>query len=67
MTKDRLIAIGVALYGTQWQSELARALDIDSRRVRQWLGDERPLPNWLDKELKVLLDDKIKACQALLD
>ncbi|UZA25342.1 helix-turn-helix domain-containing protein [Moraxella bovis] len=66
MTKDRLIAIGQALYGTQWQSDLARALDIDSRRVRQWLNDERGLPDWLDDELKKLLDDKIKQCQALM-
>ncbi|MBE9597166.1 hypothetical protein [Moraxella sp. K2450] len=55
-----------ALYGTQWQSDLARALGIDSRRVRQWLNDERGLPDWLDNELQTLLDNKIRQCQALM-
>lgn len=38
-----------------------------SRRVRQWVNEERPLPNWLIDELNHLLDDKIKQCQALQD
>ncbi len=66
MTKDQLAAIGSALYGTQWQSDLARTLDIDSRRVRQWLNNERPLPDWLDGELNQLLQDKITLCQSLI-
>lgn len=66
MTIDRLNAIGVALYGTQWQSDLARALNIDSRRIRQWLGNERPIPDWLDDELTKLLNDKIVLCQSLI-
>ncbi|OOS03287.1 hypothetical protein SAMN02745664_12328 [Moraxella cuniculi DSM 21768] len=67
MSKDKLTAIGQALYGTQWQSDLARALNIDSRRVRQWLNDERGLPDWLEGELNRLLTDKITLCQSLLD
>ncbi|MDO4224029.1 MAG: transcriptional regulator [Acinetobacter sp.] len=67
MNKTQLIAIGQALYGTQWQSDLARALDIDSRRVRQWLNDERPIPEWLARELKILLQNKINQCQDLLN
>lgn len=67
MTKEQLTAIGQALYGTQWQSDLARALNIDSRRVRQWLNDERPLPDWLDAELKTLLTKNIAACQQCLN
>ncbi|UYZ74519.1 helix-turn-helix domain-containing protein [Moraxella bovis] len=66
MTPDQLTAIGTALYGTQWQSDLARALNVDSRRVRQWLKEERPIPDWLDDELKVLLNEKISLCQSLL-
>ena len=27
---------GRALYGDQWQSDLARALDVDPRTVRRW-------------------------------
>lgn len=67
MNKDQLITIGQALYGTQWQSDLARALNIDSRRIRQWLNDERPFPEWLDNELKTLLLANIKECQQCLE
>lgn len=65
ITKDLLIKVGQALYGTQWQSDLARALDVDSRRVRQWLGDERPIPEWLSSELNALLAKNIDDCQHL--
>lgn len=66
ITKDLLIKVGQALYGTQWQSDLARALDVDSRRVRQWLNDERPIPEWLLSELNTLLTKNIDDCQRLL-
>lgn len=66
MTKDTLIQIGQVLYGTQWQSDMARALGIDSRRIRQWLADERPLPDWLEDELQTLLADNIAQATALL-
>ena len=57
--------VGVALFGKQWQSDLARALGLsDSRRIRQWLSGDRPIPAgiWPDavkllKERKILLDD----------
>ena len=41
---------GKALYGDRWQSDLARDLGVDSRRVRQWLtGDRRiPVGIWAD-------------------
>lgn len=63
MNKETLTAIGQVLYGTQWQSDLARALNIDSRRIRQWLNNERPIPDWLNKELKRLLLVNIDECQ----
>lgn len=63
MNKETLTAIGQVLYGTQWQSDLARALNIDSRRIRQWLNNERPIPDWLNKELKRLLLANIDECQ----
>lgn len=65
ITKDLLTKVGQALYGTQWQSDLARALSVDSRRVRQWLNDERPIPEWLQGELITLLSANIDECQQL--
>lgn len=32
---------GKVLYGDQWQSNLARDLGVDSRRVREWAQGER--------------------------
>lgn len=37
---DRLAAIGRALYGERWQSELARALNVADRTVRRWIAGE---------------------------
>jgi len=49
--KEELMAAGRALYGDRWKAELARALGIsDGRRIRQWLSDDRPIPEgvWTD-------------------
>lgn len=36
---------GRALFGSRWQSEVARILDVDSRTVRRWLeGTRTPAP-----------------------
>lgn len=66
MNKNDLIRIGQALYGDVWQSNLARELDIDSRRVRQWLKDERPIPDWLLPELIKLLNSKYLEIKEIL-
>lgn len=40
---DLLERCGRHLYGDRWQSELARALGVNDRRVRSWMaGDYRP-------------------------
>lgn len=48
--QEHLARAGRLLYGPRWQSELARALDINDRRVRQWMASERPIPPgiWAD-------------------
>lgn len=44
-TAKELAIIGEALYGSQWQSNLARELNLsDARRIRQWLAGERKIP-----------------------
>lgn len=55
MNVEQLTQSGRLLYGDQWQSNLARSLKIDSRRVRQWLNDERPIPDWVTAEVVTLL------------
>ncbi|EKO3612166.1 hypothetical protein M3914_003377 [Vibrio metschnikovii] len=49
---------GRALYGERWQSDLARDLKLDSRRIRQWLSDDRPIPDGVVNDLKDLLQER---------
>ena len=71
MTKDQLHAIGRALYGTQWQTELARNIinldgeELDKRRVQQWACGARPVPDWLLPELKKLAAKKLDELEKL--
>ena len=66
MTKDQLYEIGRALYGSQWQTELARnivnldGVPLDCRRVRQWACGARPVPDWLLPELKVFAQKRMQ-------
>lgn len=47
--RARLIRAGEALYGPRWQCELARALDVNDRRVREWVAGGRIPPGiWAD-------------------
>ena len=64
---DELTEIGRALYGEQWQSALARDLNLsDARRVRYWLtGRAIPVGIWADisallKQKQMTLDVAIK-------
>ncbi len=71
MTKEELHTIGRALYGSQWQTELARniinldGVELDSRRVRQWACGARHVPAWLLPELKVLAQKRMQEIQEI--
>lgn len=53
---ERLRRYGEALYGSRWQTELARALKLSSsRRVRQWLSGERGIPAGVWSDLDALV------------
>lgn len=58
LTPDELTQAGSILYGKQWQSELARSLEVDSRRVRDWLQGRRPVPIGVKWEIIDLLKSK---------
>lgn len=55
MTTNELRQAGELLYGSQWQSDLARALEVDARRVRDWLQERRPIPIGVKREIIQLL------------
>lgn len=60
MTPEQLRQAGELLYGTQWQTDFARAIDVDPRRVRQWLSGDRPIPKGLWIEAIELLNSNSK-------
>jgi len=49
-----LETIGQTLHGQQWQSALARDLDVADRTVRRWLAGESAVPPGALKELREL-------------
>lgn len=62
---------GEALYGPRWQTEIARALNVNDRTVRRWIAGDDEVPSgvafdlWrLCEERMLLLDvvrDRLKA------
>lgn len=65
MTRDDLIDAGEALYGPRWQSEVARLLSIDDRRVRAWLSGERPIPAGIAMDLAAALRKSARRAAAV--
>lgn len=60
MTIEQLEQAGRLLYGDQWQANLARDFNIDSRRIRQWLSGDRSISGWVDSAVVELLTKKQK-------
>jgi hypothetical protein len=55
ITQDNLRAVGKALYGPRWQSELSRDLNVAVRTVQRWDAGERGIPASLGDDLRELL------------
>lgn len=63
--------IGQALWGTQWQTDMAKALDVSDRTVRRWVAGTTPIPRGIYADLiRVMterqadLDDLIERAKA---
>lgn len=54
MTRDELRAIGMALYGHEWQSPLARALGVSPRYIRKLVSGEAPIGASIEAEIRAL-------------
>ena len=71
MTRYQLHAIGRTLYGSTWQTELARnivnldGVELDKRRVQQWACGARPVPDWLLPELKTLAQKRMQEIEQI--
>lgn len=45
MTPDQLKLAGKELYGTGWQTKMAKELGVDGSTVRRWISGSVPVPN----------------------
>lgn len=55
---DLFRAIGAALYGPEWQSELARRLDVNLTTLRRWATGKFAIPAGIWADLVPLIDAK---------
>ena len=54
-----LVAVGEALYGPRWQSDLARDLGVSDRTMRRWAaGTHHPPPAVQDDLLRLVIERK---------
>lgn len=58
MTPDLLREAGEALYGSQWQSEMARGLDVAVRTVQRWASGASAIPAGLPDDVRALGDHR---------
>lgn len=58
MTSEDLKFYGKSLFGESWQSQLASDLNVDRRKVNDWLKERRQLPLFLNDEIPNLLAKK---------
>jgi hypothetical protein len=61
MTPDLLREAGQALYGSTWQSDMARGLDVAVRTVQRWASGASAIPASVAGELRALGDERIAA------
>jgi DNA-binding transcriptional regulator YdaS (Cro superfamily) len=60
-----LLECGEALYGPQWQTALARDLDVSDRTVRRWVSGQRDVPAGLYVDLLRLTQERAAKLDAL--
>jgi len=63
---EKLTECGLALYGQTWQTQLGNALGTDSRRIRQWLAGERPVPIGVWTDIKLLAEQRKQQIDELI-
>lgn len=66
LTSFTLCKAGVALYGEQWRSELARALGVTDRTVRRWAHDEYSIPGDAREGIIELCQARVKMLNAVM-
>ena len=65
LTSFTLRKAGVALYGEQWRSELARARGVTDRTVRRWVHDEYSIPDDAREQIIELCRARVEMLNAV--
>lgn len=66
LTSFTLRKAGLALYGEQWRSELARALGVTDRTVRRWAHDEYSIPDDVRQRIIGLCRERVEMLNAVV-
>lgn len=54
MTTAEFRTLGASLWGSQWQSAMARALGVNARTVRRWAAGDYAVPGPVQIALRAL-------------
>lgn len=63
---ETLKTVGNALFGNQWQSDIAAVLDIQTRTVRYWVRGGR-VPAWVWPKLHDVCRDRIPLMVSMME
>lgn len=66
MTPEQLQDFGKSLYGNNWQTALAQALNVSPRTVRHWISGRNHPPKNLLLELKTIARERIEVLESLI-
>lgn len=61
-----LAQCGRALYGSRWQSEIARDLRVSDRTMRRWASGANAVPDGVIDELRALLRQRRTELAAII-
>lgn len=66
MTSEQLKAIGLALFGGRWQTELAEAMGVSRQMIVLWSKNQCKISLERSEQIKDLMKAKQKAINSLL-
>jgi hypothetical protein len=64
--RDRLIALGEALYGPRWKLPVSQDVGVDKRQILRWVADEYDVPDGVIGDLEAVARARIKSINAAL-
>lgn len=62
-----LIAVGTALYGSRWQTDLAQEIEVSNRTMRRWVAKDTPIPDGVRIDLMRLCMDRLTVLEELIE